>query len=66
MSTYVAQTLEAIAMKNMDVVIVSARKKNGFYGFPNNFIEKELGVSGTTRNWSTVMKIVELARKEGS
>ena len=53
-------------MKNMDVVIVSGRKKNGSYGLPNNFIEKELGVSGTTRNWSTVTKIVELARKEGS
>ena len=53
-------------MKNMDVVIVSGREKNGFCGFPNNFIEKELGVSGTTGNWSTVMKIVELARKEGS
>jgi len=66
MSTCVAQALEAIAMKNMDVVIVSGRKKNGSYGLPNNFIEKELGVSGTTRNWSTVTKIVELARKEGS
>jgi uncharacterized protein (DUF1697 family) len=62
----VKEALEAVAMKNMDVFIVSGRKKNGFYGFPNNFIEKELGVSGTTRNWSTVMKIVELARKEGA
>jgi len=60
------EALEAVAMKNLDVFIVSGRKKNGFYGFPNNFIEKELGVSGTTRNWSTVIKIVELARKEGS
>ena len=60
------EALEAVAMKNLDVVVVSGRKKNGFYGFPNNFIEKELGVPGTTRNWSTVMKIVELARHERS
>lgn len=36
------------------------KKKNGGYGFPNNFIEKELGVQTTTRNWSTVSKIVVL------
>ena len=57
-----ADCLEAIAMKKLDVFIVSRRKKNGFYGFPNNFIEKELRTSGTTRNWSTVTKIVALIR----
>jgi uncharacterized protein (DUF1697 family) len=56
------EALEAFAMKDLDVFIVSGRKKNGFYGFPNNFIEKELGVSGTTRNWSTVTRIVALGR----
>jgi uncharacterized protein (DUF1697 family) len=55
--------LEAIAMTDREVFIVSRRKKNGFYGFPNNFIEKELGVSATTRNWSTVTKIVEFLRQ---
>jgi uncharacterized protein (DUF1697 family) len=34
----------------------------GFYGFPNNFIEKELGVPATSRNWSTLTKIVALIR----
>jgi uncharacterized protein (DUF1697 family) len=58
------EALEAIAMKGLEVFIVSRRKKNGFYGFPNNFIEKELGVSATSRNWSTVTKIVEFVRKE--
>jgi hypothetical protein len=53
-------------MRNRDVFIVSRRKKNGFYGFPNNFIEKELGVSATSRNWTTVTKIVEFARREGN
>lgn len=58
------EALEAIAMKNLEVFIVSRRKKNGFFGFPNNFIEKELGVSATSRNWSTLTKIVEFVRKE--
>jgi len=58
------EALEAVAIKNLEVFIVSRRKKSGFYGFPNNFIEKELGVSATSRNWSTVTKIVEFARKE--
>jgi len=58
------EALEAIAMKSREVFIVSRRKKNGFYGFPNNFIEKELGVSATSRNWSTLTKIVEFVRKE--
>jgi uncharacterized protein (DUF1697 family) len=51
------EALEAVAIKNLEVFIVSRRKKNGFYGFPNNFIEKELGVSATSRNWSTVTRV---------
>ncbi len=51
--------LEAIGMVDGDVLIVSHRKPNGMYGFPNNWIEKELGVTSTARNWSTVTKIVE-------
>jgi len=57
------EALEAIAMTDREVFIVSRRKKNGFYGFPNNFIEKELGVPATTRNWSTVTKIVAALRQ---
>jgi len=56
--------LEAVAMKSLEVFIVSRRKKNGFYGFPNNFIEKQLGVLATSRNWSTLTKIVEFVRRE--
>jgi len=53
------EALEAIAMKDREVFIVSRRKANGFYGFPNNFIEQELGVIATSRNWSTVSKIAK-------
>jgi uncharacterized protein (DUF1697 family) len=41
-----------------DVLLVSRRKPNGMYGFPNNWIENELGVRSTARSWSTVTKIV--------
>jgi uncharacterized protein (DUF1697 family) len=57
------EAVEAIAMKKLEVFVVSHRKPNGFYGFPNNFIEKELGVSATSRNWSTVTKIVEVLQR---
>ena len=52
------ENLEAFAMEKDDVFIVSGKKKNGFYGFPNSFIEKNLGVAATSRNWNTVRKIV--------
>lgn len=58
------EALEAVAMSDREVFVVSRRKKNGFFGFPNNFIEHELEVSASTRNWSTVTKIVEFVRME--
>jgi uncharacterized protein (DUF1697 family) len=60
------EALEAIEMKSREVFIVSRRKQNGFYGFPNNFIEQELGVSATTRNWSTLTRLVAFARQSES
>lgn len=54
------EALEAVKVNNLEVFIVSRKKKNGFYGFPNNFIEKELGVPATTRNWTTFTKIAKL------
>lgn len=54
------EALEAVKVKNREVYIVSRKKTNGGYGFPNNFIEKEFGVPATTRNWSTVTKLTEL------
>lgn len=56
------ECLQAIGLENLEVFIVSRRKENGFYGFPNNFIEKELGVLATSRNWNTVCKIAKLAQ----
>jgi len=48
-------------VKDRVALVVSHRKKNGWFGFPNAIVEKALGVSATTRNWNTVNKIVRLA-----
>jgi uncharacterized protein (DUF1697 family) len=56
------EALDVIGMTHLEVFVVSGRKKNRFYGFPNALVEKELGVAATTRNWSTIAKIAELAR----
>lgn len=55
------ENLEVFEVKDRAAFILSRRKKNGWFGFPNKFVEKELGVSGTTRNITTVRKIVDFA-----
>lgn len=55
-----SENLEAFQIKDRAVFIIARRRKNGWFGFPNNFIEKELGVSATTRNWTTVNKLFRL------
>jgi len=57
------EALEVIHISDREAFIVSSPKGRGPFGFPNNFIEKQLDVSATSRNWSTVTKIVDLARK---
>ena len=54
------ERLEAFACRGRDVLLVSARKPNGFYGFPNAFVETEFRVSATARNWTTVTRIAKL------
>ena len=54
------EALEVVGIADRDLFVVSRRKKNGSFGFPNAFIEKELGVSATTRNWTTVTKVAAL------
>lgn len=56
-----AENLEVLAIKNRVAFILCRRKKNGMFSFPNNFFEKEFGVTATTRNWTTVNKITALA-----
>jgi uncharacterized protein (DUF1697 family) len=56
------ENLKVIAIKNRAVFTVARRKKTGWFGFPNNFIEKELRVAATTRQWRTVQKVVAAAK----
>jgi uncharacterized protein (DUF1697 family) len=56
------EALETIAIEGREAFIVSRLKPSGFFGFPNNFIEAALGVTATTRNWSTVTAIARMTR----
>ena len=47
-------------MKCREVYVTTRKKADGHNGFPNNFIEKGLGVTATTRNWNTVQKIINV------
>ena len=56
------ELLEMIAIDGREAFILSRLKPNRFFGFPNNFIEDALGVSATTRNWSTVTAIARMTK----
>jgi uncharacterized protein (DUF1697 family) len=56
------EALEAVGMNDREVFVVSRRKSNGFFGFPNAFVEEAFKTSATSRNWSTVTRIVEFVR----
>ena len=56
------ELVEITAIHAADMLIVSRRKPNGMYGFPNACVE-ELGVVATSRNWNTVTKVAAFARK---
>jgi len=56
------ENLKVIAVNDRAAFTVARRKKTGWFGFPNNFIEKELGIAATTRQWRTVEKVVAVAR----
>ena len=55
------ENLEVLAIKNRAAFILCRRKKNGMFSFPNNFFEKEFGVTATTRQWNTIRRIVDFA-----
>ena len=58
------ENLEVLAIKHRAAFILCRRKKNGLFAFPTNFFEKQFAVAATTRNWTTVNKIVALADAE--
>jgi uncharacterized protein (DUF1697 family) len=58
------ENLEVLAIKHRAAFILCRRKKNGMFSFPNNFFEKEFGVVATTRQWNTIVRIVDFAEAE--
>jgi uncharacterized protein (DUF1697 family) len=53
------ERLELVGVRGAHAYVVSRRKPNTMmYGFPNSFVENALGVAATSRNWSTVTKIL--------
>ena len=55
--------MEVIAFMDRVAFMVARRKRTGWFGFPHTFAEKEFKVPTTTRNWTTVVKIVAAAEK---
>ena len=53
------EACEIIAVEGKDIFVVSREMKNGRYGFPTIFIEKELTTYSTARNWNTVCKMMQ-------
>ena len=51
--------LELISIINADAFLLSF-EVNGHFGFPNNFIEKNLKVTASSRYWNTVLKMMEI------
>jgi uncharacterized protein (DUF1697 family) len=61
------ERLELVGVRGAHAYVVSRRKPNTMmYGFPNSFVENALGVAATSRNWSTVSKILARSRELGT
>ena len=58
------ENMEVIALTDGAAFIVARRKKTGWFGFPHTFAEKEFKVPTTTRNWTTVVKLVDAAAEK--
>lgn len=56
------QDVEIIKITGREIYSIT-REINGRFGFPNNFIEAELNIKVTTRNWNTLNKVAELITK---
>ena len=55
------ERLKVVALQDRAAFIVARRKPTGWFGYPNNWIEKEFGVTGTTRGWGSLQKITAAA-----
>ncbi len=58
------ENLEVVAIRDHAAFVICRRKKNGWFGFPNNFVEKQFGVPATTRQWRTLERVLEFALRD--
>lgn len=58
------EKFKVVAVHDRAIFIVARRKRTGWFGFPNNWVEKEFEVTASTRNWSTLQKIVAAFSEE--
>ena len=56
------ECVEIAGIHAAEMLILSWRTPRGMFGFPNACVEA-LGVTATTRNWNTVARIAEFARR---
>jgi uncharacterized protein (DUF1697 family) len=59
----VKENLTLTRIEGREAFVVSGRKAGVMYGFPNVFVERELGVIATSRNWNTIVKLLAFARR---
>jgi uncharacterized protein (DUF1697 family) len=55
--------LEVFEVADGTACVVLRRKRTGWFGFPNNFVEKQFSVAGTTRQWRSIKKLLEFAEQ---
>jgi uncharacterized protein (DUF1697 family) len=53
---------EVIALRGLDLFVLSRPLKGGRYGSPYAWVERDLDVVATARNWNTVTKLASLTR----
>jgi uncharacterized protein (DUF1697 family) len=57
------EAIEITAVRAAEAFVISRRKPKGMmFGFPNACVES-LGVMATSRNWNTITRLVEFARR---
>jgi uncharacterized protein (DUF1697 family) len=56
------ECVEIIGIHAANMLILSWRTPRGMFGFPNACVEA-LGVTATSRNWNTVVRVAAFARK---
>ncbi len=55
------ERLKVVGLHERAAFILARRKPTGWFGYPNNWIEKEFGAIGSSRVWGSLQKIAAAA-----